>query len=143
MRRILVAVEDSPAGLAAGRTAIEIAADWSGEVRAVHVLSDGIVDVTLGTQGDAADVRARRDAGAWAVLRHVAALAGRAGVPTETLVLHGRPAASILEQAAAWPADCVVIGRVGTARLGRPYVGSVVHHVLEFSEVPVLVVPPP
>ena len=38
-RRILVAVDDSPAGLDAARVAVELAAGWGGEVRAGHGLA--------------------------------------------------------------------------------------------------------
>jgi len=143
MERILLAVEDSPAGLAAARAAVYVAASWSAQLRAVHVLVDGVLEGALEQRPGAVEVRGRRDAGAVAVLRHVAGLAERAGVTAETLALSGSPASCILEQARTWPADLVVIGRVGGGRLGQPYVGSEVRHVLEFATVPVLVVPPP
>ena len=144
MTNILVAVEDSAAGLAAAQVAVRVAADMSARLRAVHVLGDGDVERALrGGAPDAVALHARQEAGAGAVLHHVAALAAAADVPVETVVLRGRPASCILAQARDWPADVIVIGRVGGAKVGQPYVGSEVHHVLEFAEVPVLVVPPP
>ena len=143
VQHVLVAVEDSPAGIEAARVAVRMAGASGAELRAVHVLADGVLERALASRPDGTEVRRRRDAGAAAVLQHVAGLAHRAGVPVETVILHGRPAACVLDQARTWPADLVVIGRVGTANVGQPYVGSEVHHVLEFSDVPVLVVPPP
>jgi len=142
MKHILLAVDDSPAGLAAARVAVEAAAAWTGELRAVHVLVDGAVQRALESRGAAAGVRGRRDLGAHAVLQHVADLAERAGVRVETLALEGQPARRILEQAGDWPADLIVLGGAGRGRIGQPYVGAQVQHVLEFAEVPVLVVPP-
>ncbi len=66
----------------------------------------------------------------------------RAGITVETLALEGQPARRILEQADEWPADLIVLGGAGRGRIGEPYVGAQVQHVLEFAQVPVLVVPP-
>jgi nucleotide-binding universal stress UspA family protein len=142
MRRILLAVDDSPAGLAAARVAVDAAVAWAGELRAVHVLVDGDVQRALASRGGAAAVRGRRDLGAQAVLHRVSDLAVRAGITVETLALEGQPARRILEQADGWPADLIVLGGAGRGRIGEPYVGTQVQHVLEFARVPVLVVPP-
>jgi nucleotide-binding universal stress UspA family protein len=75
------------------------------------------------------------------VLGYVAGLAGRAGVAVEVLTLHGQPARAILDQASDWRADVIVLGRSGVRHVGQPFVGSQVLHVLEFAEVPVVVVP--
>lgn len=142
MKHILLAVDDTPAGLAAAAVAVELAAGEGGQLRAVHVLVDGAVEAALEREGSAAAVRGRRDLGARAVLRHVADLAGAAGVPVELRALRGEPARLILEEADAWPAHVIVLGGAGRGRWGEPYVGSAVRRVLEFAEVPVLVVPP-
>jgi len=142
MKHILLAVDDSPAGLAAAAVAVELAAGGGGQLRAVHVLADGAVEAALQHEGSAAAVRGRRDLGARAVLQHVADLAGAAGVPVELRALRGEPARLILEQAEDWPAHLVVLGGAGRGRFGEPYVGPAVRQVLEFAEVPVLVVPP-
>ena len=81
-------------------------------------------------------------AAAGTVLRYVATLADLARMPIETTQLAGEPAPAILEQARVWSADLIVIGRSGSLGVGQPYVGSQTRHVLEFAEVPVLVVPP-
>ncbi|MCU0301743.1 MAG: universal stress protein [Candidatus Nanopelagicales bacterium] len=131
MTRILVAVNDSPAGLAAARTAIRLARETSGQVRAVHAVAP-----RAGEAGG--DERARSS---MAVLDYVADLAQQAGVAVETATVPGAPARVILDQAAAWPADVIVLGRSGVRHVGQPFVGSQVLHVIEFAEVPVVVVP--
>lgn len=141
MMRILLAVNDSPAGLAAARAAIHFATQSGGQVRAVHVLNEpgagaGLRRGALRVEGDD-----RRMGGSASVLGYVAGLAERAGVVVEALTIHGQPARSILDQASAWPADVIVLGRSGVRHVGQPFVGSQVLHVLEFAEVPVVVVP--
>jgi len=142
MKQILLAVDDSPAGLAAARVAVELAAGWAGQIRAVHVLVDGVLEAALEQEASSAGVHGRRDLGAHAALKYVGDLAGRAGVPIETMALEGEPARRILEQAEAWPADLIVLGGAGRGLIGEPYVGSAVSRVLEFADAPVLVVPP-
>lgn len=142
--RLLVAADDSPAGLGAARTAVRLAASLGGVVRAVHVLGDGDLRRELEDRsgaGGPAGVRSRQGQGAVAVLRYVENLGASAGVPVETASLVGNPARCILGEAATWAADVIVLGRAGSGHVGEPYVGSQVRHVLEFAEVPVLVVP--
>jgi nucleotide-binding universal stress UspA family protein len=63
-------------------------------------------------------------------------------VPVTTSTLLGTPAARVLAEARAWHADLVVLGRSGQhRRSAAPGLGSQVRTVLEFTEVPVLVVP--
>jgi nucleotide-binding universal stress UspA family protein len=138
--RILLAVDDSPDGLAAARTAITLAASLAAQLRAVHVLVDGDLDRALAAV-HAGNVRARRNLGATAVLDHVARRAAQAGVDAETVSLAGEPARCILDEARTWVADLIVMGRSDFPGTGQPYVGGEVQHVLEFAEQPVLVVP--
>lgn len=129
MTRILLAVNDSPAGLAAARIAVRLAAETGGPVLAVNV-------VTHPHAGDDAASPASQ-----AVLGYVSDLGQRAGVTVETRMVAGIPATVILQEAAAWGADVIMLGRSGVRHVGQPFVGSQVLHVLEFSDVPVVVVP--
>jgi nucleotide-binding universal stress UspA family protein len=123
IERILVAVDDSAPALAAGAFAIELARSLAAEL---HV-------VTVAEAGRDPDV----------ILRHIGAAASAAGLsPTITAVSDGtHPFEALLAAAVAWRADLVVMGRSDTRRTGRPYVGSQTEHLLEFTEVPVVVVP--
>jgi nucleotide-binding universal stress UspA family protein len=140
VKRILLAVDDSPAGLAAARAAVELAAQTSARVRAIHVLADGQISRAL-HGSSAAATEERRAHQAAAVLHFVADLATRAAVELETASLTGEPAKVILDEAVRWPADLVVLGRAGDRHVGQPYIGSDVRRVLEFATHPVLVVP--
>jgi nucleotide-binding universal stress UspA family protein len=61
----------------------------------------------------------------------------------EIFQVEGTVATRVLEQARAWPADVVVLGRSREAGIGHPFIGSQARIVLELADVPVLVIPPP
>ena len=139
MTRILLAVNDSPAGVAAARTAIRFAHECQGQILAVHV-----VDVASRTDSHPAPRRQDSSAGeqaSRALLGYITNLATQSEVEIETTMLPGRPAEVILDRAAVWGADIIVLGRSGVRHVGQPFVGSQVLHVIEFADVPVLVVP--
>lgn len=122
MKRILAAVDDSLPALAAAAAAIDLATTGRAALHFVSVTEPGR-DVTR-------------------ALRHVADLAERAGVPAETTATDGGHAFEVLLRTArTWEADVIVMGRSDRRRPGVPYLGSQTEHLLEFTEIPVLVVP--
>lgn len=122
VRRILVAVDDSPPALAAADAAVELARSEGAELRFVTVREPG------------------RDPSS--ALRYVTGRARSAGLdPSETAIDGGQPFEILLREAKAWAADLIVIGRSDKRPPGTPYVGSQTEHLLEFATVPVLVVP--
>ena len=124
MNRILVAVDDSAPSLAAAAYAVALAADRDAQLNFVTVSEGG-----LGTVG---------------ILRHVARLAADAGVVARTTAIEGnRPYDVLLARATEWDADLIVMGRSDLRRPGQPYVGSQTEHLLEFTTIPVVVVPHP
>lgn len=155
MKRILLAVNDSPAGVAAARAAITFARECGGEVLAVHVAVDtpgpgrrrgAHAPGTHAGSGPAPGTGTGADADAGerasaALLGYIAQLAHESGVPIETRTLPGSPAQVIIDQAADWGPDVIMLGRSGVRHVGQPFVGSQVLHVVEFADVPVLVVP--
>lgn len=140
IERILVATDDSPAGLEAVRWAVELAGSYDAALRVLHVLADGEVTTALRPWAAHGLSERRLEAGQ-SLFRHVTALAASAGVSVETIELSGEPATRILEQARSWPADVVVIGRGEPRGAGGPWVGKETRMVLEFADQPVLVVP--
>ncbi|GAB2856326.1 universal stress protein [Nocardioides pacificus] len=139
--RILVAVDDSPAALGAVQVAVDLALLSGGRIRFVHVIGDGDLLRALSGIGHDAGLAAKREQAATSLLRHVAAVAGRAGVAAETARLTGEPAGSLLAAARDWDAHLIVMGLWDVRGAGRAYVGSVTRAVLEFSDVPVVVIP--
>jgi nucleotide-binding universal stress UspA family protein len=63
-----------------------------------------------------------------------------AGVDVETEVLQGPPAEAVLRVAGGRQADLIVMGTRGRGGLTSLLLGSVSHHVLAHSDVPVMVV---
>jgi nucleotide-binding universal stress UspA family protein len=138
---VLVGVDDSPVSLRALHAALQLCRAGGGVLRAVTVVTDGTLELAL--QAASAEPRGgerRRQAGGW-VLQHAARLASAADVVAETVQVEGEPGAAIIAETASWHADIVVVGRAELVGMGHPYVGLVTQHVLEFSDVPVLVVP--
>jgi nucleotide-binding universal stress UspA family protein len=142
IERIVVAVDDSPPGLAATRLALAMAARVGARVRLVHVMADSYVTSALQESGGPG-MAERRTAAVAALFRHVEGLARAAGVDAEPVERYGEPAQEILQEARRWPADLVVIGRGPEPGVGGPYVGRETRIVLEYAEQPVLVVPGP
>ena len=122
MDRILVAVDDSAPSLAAARFAIDLCRDRPAALRFAMAKEPG------------------RDVDA--VLHHVGMLATQVGIEASTTTCNGAaPFDALLAEARRWDADLIVMGRSDMRRPGRRYVGSQTEHVLEFTEIPVLVVP--
>ena len=125
LHKVFVAVDDSPAALAAARIAVDIAARTGAHLRFVHITSDGEIVRALASMGRDSELATRRNIAAESLLQHVAAEAERAGVRAEMTRLEGDPAALLLTEASNWGADLVVIGRSDVRGTGRPYVGTV------------------
>ena len=144
IERILLAVHDSPASMVATEAAIEMAARFQAKVCAVTVVVDhGVGERLTAALAQPATLARRREQAATSILAHVTRLAASHGVPVQTRVRYGEPAARVLEEAHSWPADLLVMGHARRRGAGQPYVGPQTQHVLEFAEQPVLVVPVP
>jgi len=144
IRTILVAVDDSTAAFRAAATAVDLAAALGARLVAVSVVDGADVRAPVGPAarvGPTADDAAAGLATASAVQRHVRRLAERAGVEVDLRTVHGRVAEEVLDQARGVGADLVVVGRVDRPGVRIAHVGRTAEQVLEFSEVPVLVVP--
>lgn len=142
--KVLGAVDDSPAGLAASRLAVDVARAYRARLLVVTVVSDGLLEAEIGAGPAGPGLHERRVTSGLAFLRHVARDAERAGVPIELRELESDDVGTaVLDEARAWGADLVVIGRSRRRHAGDPYIGGDARQVLEFAEQPVLVAPPP
>jgi universal stress protein E len=68
-------------------------------------------------------------------------LSAHARHPVTTDVASDEPARAILVAAATLPADCVVVGHHDPSTIGQTMLGSMAHHVVQFTAGDVLVVP--
>lgn len=133
--RLLVATDGSPAAMAATRSAVALASSCGAALKVVTVV----------TEDDGAAPLARGRADMERSLVHASRLAREAGVPATADVLdgHARDAyEAILAASVAWDADFIFVGRTGRHGPGRAMMGSQAEHLLEFSDIPVVVVPP-
>lgn len=129
MKRVLIAIDDSAASFAAARTAARLVLGSEAQLRLLTVVDGGAADAAVRAQP---------------LLDHVAGEVAAAGVPRasiDTVVRRGEPFRRILDEAAAWSADLIVMAVSNRHGLRSPYVGSETEHVLEFTDRPVLVVP--
>ncbi len=142
IRRVLVAVDDSPAALRAVRVAVDLATGWHAQLRLVAVAADHTLETLLDTDDDDG-VSERVEQAGHALLRHLTDAARSQGVDVDAVQLGGEPFRQILDQAQSWNADLIVVGRSERRGPSSPYLGSVTAQVLEFADCPVLVVPRP
>lgn len=143
--RILVAVDGSPTSLRAGSLAIDFAASWGAQIRAVAVLGEDRAErlVDEGRPGTT-PARERRRAALEDAVEHLVRAGKDAGVPVEPAVRvrpRAQPYEVILDEAERWHADMLIVGRGSHRGLGRALLGSQTEHVLEFATLPVIVVP--
>ena len=139
--RILVPTDGSSAARAAEGIAIGLARAFHGRVRFVVVLDTErtVADLTMGTDRDVtADVERLRPV-AQQVLDDVTRVAAEAGVPSEADLLDGDVVDRVLEDAAAWHADAIVIGTHARPHSFFPTLGSKTHELLRRATLPVLV----
>ncbi len=141
--RILVAVDDSPAGQAALDEAIRLTKNQNARLRIIHVLQSVASDGDEMSEGamDAALAR-----GARFILDHAAARVCEAGIPAvPALIEEGRGPISgaIIADARQWNAHLIVMGTSGPHRLGNRTLGSVAEGVIHAAPVPVLLVRQP
>jgi nucleotide-binding universal stress UspA family protein len=141
IQRVLVAVDDSPAALRAARFATDLAAGWHAHLRLVAVAADHALGSLLDTTVPEGRAAERVERAGHALLQHLAHAARVEGIEVDSVLLGGEPFRQILEQAHAWNADLIVMGRSDRHGPSSPYLGSVTAHVLEFADCPVLVIP--
>lgn len=135
-RRVLVAVDGSVASLKAARFAVDFAVSCSARVRIIAVADENAV-------GEAQS-RERREAQLQDTLDYVRRLGSGAGLEIDAVLRHRaatEPYELILEEADQWTADLLFVGRRSHRGLGRALLGSQAEHVLEFAQLPVVVIP--
>ncbi|MDZ4091840.1 MAG: universal stress protein [Arthrobacter sp.] len=137
---ILVAVNDSRAAFRAAEVAVDYARRLGASLKVVTVRDPGALVKHPGSIDPAALAR-HGDLAAEAAFRHVAALAAAAGVEASFTQRSGRVAAEILAEAREVKAALIVVALVDRPGSAAPYIGSHTLRVLEFSGVPVMVVP--
>jgi nucleotide-binding universal stress UspA family protein len=140
--RILVAIDGSESA----SLAIDLVADvaWPGgtTIRVVEAIETGAAlfaswpGLAL-VQAD--EIEARLRLGANATVLEAQVPLTRPGLAVESAVLHGRPAAAIVDDARRMAADLIVVGSRGHGTIEAMLLGSVSAEVIDHAMTPVLV----
>jgi len=143
--RILAGIDGSPEAEHALAHAITLAKATSATLIIAHVVDMGWLPVAEELAIHVEQVsRARRSHGE-ALLAAAVAVAHRGGVEAQSsLIETGTPlrhaAEALVDEAASWRPDVIVLGARGSGGMGRPLLGSVADAVARRSAIPVLLV---
>ena len=143
-KRILVPVDGSDTSTRALVAALQLARESEGSVRIVHVIEELAQIIAYdpygGYPGDLAKVM--RDSGQ-KVLADALAVAQSAGVPADEHLIEAggkRLAEAVLQEAAGYQADLIVVGTHGRRGIGRVLLGSGAEQIVRQAPLPVLVI---
>src|SRR5690606_13166342 len=140
-QQILVPVDGSENAAAALRSAISLARAFRDTIVALHVVPDL---ETPGTKRffDKKAIEAFQQKQFDDAIAPSLQTLQMSGVPFSTKMRIGSPREQILEEAAARPYRCIVMGSRGYSPFVASVLGSVSQGVLHRSKIPVVVVPP-
>jgi nucleotide-binding universal stress UspA family protein len=145
VRRVLVAIDDSPNAQRALETAVDLAKGMKAELRIAHVVHIPTLFWSMGVPGSAVPTdRIEEDAeeAARTLLDKAVKFAEDAGVsdPKEELVTDlVSPAQGVVQLAERDGADVVVLGTRGNGGFKKLLLGSVANSVLHYADCSVLV----
>lgn len=146
-KRILVAVDGSPASSAGLKAAIDLASEQAASIVALHVIDDSVLPVSFEgvvyppTYVDSYFAAQERHGNKLVERAAVAAL--RRNVKLEPVVVrsHGHTVADVIvAQARKRKADAIVMGTHGRRGLARVLMGSDAEEVVRIATVPVVLV---
>jgi nucleotide-binding universal stress UspA family protein len=141
-RRILVALDSSPHAEKALAEAIDLARTSNGTLTVMTVVPQLSAWALLGASEaplDLAQLNGQMERACQSMLG-AAVETVPDDVLVRTVVKHGAAGAAIVDEASAGDYDLVVMGSRGRGELRSLVLGSVSHHVLQTSPIPVLVV---
>jgi nucleotide-binding universal stress UspA family protein len=144
-QRILVPIDGSPTAARGLDEAIALARLTGGELRLVHVVDELAFSSGVGAypaySADAMPLLRQAGEEILAKARERAEAAGVARVDTVLFESFAqRVSEYVVEQAAAWPAELIVIGTHGRRGVGRLLLGSDAERIVRSAPVPVLLV---
>jgi nucleotide-binding universal stress UspA family protein len=140
MRRILVAIDGSPASQEAALIALNYAEHLGRRVTFVHVLPGRVAEET-GVAPEFAAFEHACEQYTEELLKETCSSARGRTWSADTLVAHGEPVAVLTALARAEDVDMVIVGARARGSLARMLLGSVSAELLSRCSKPVLVVP--
>jgi nucleotide-binding universal stress UspA family protein len=146
-QRILVPIDGSSTSSQGLDEAIRLAKLTQGRLRLMHVIDELSFALAMDAYaGYTGDWLAQLRAAGSKLLEEARAKAAAAGVEAECLLcdtFRGAVAERVVSDAAAWPADLIVLGTHGRRGLGRMVMGSSAELIVRHATVPVLLVRAP
>lgn len=141
-KKILVAVDGSRYSLDAVCLAARLARFHGDELGIFHVVDEALMDHSSRfSEKDRAAVREELRKDAQAFVGDMVCTAHQEAVATpEILIREGIPHEIIIDEASRWGADLIVPGKLGRRGISHILLGSVAERVIEFADLPVLVV---
>ena len=129
--KILLAIDDSQCSEAATQTIVQQMRPERAEVRVLHVVEPIwlAVDYEL---GEVRQIEAAREEGlkrGKELVEHIKSLVAKAGFTVTTAIEEGDPRFAIVDYAAQWKADLLVVGSHGRKGLDRLLIGSVAEYL--------------
>lgn len=141
MKKILIAVDDSPFAQRAANLGIELAREVNAEVAFVHVFD--ATATPAGAWGLPADrISAMSELEGKRLLKNFCEGLSAPGSQIREFLESGSPATSIVAVAKKWHADLLVMGSHGRGKVEGILMGSVSQDVLRHAPCPILVAPP-
>jgi len=142
--RILVPVDGSPTSNQGLDEAIQLAKLTGARLRLVHAVDELSFAMQADAMGSYAGelIDVVRQAGE-ATLQQAKARVEAAGIAVDSVMrdsFGGRVYELVVDEAAQWPADLIVLGSHGRRGIGRALMGSDAEQIARLSTVPVLLV---
>ena len=146
-QRILVPIDGSATSHRGLAEAIALARVTGGRLHLLHVVDElSFAMAADGFSGLSVDLLTLLREGGAKILATAVAEVEAAGLPVDGVLkdsLAGRVSDLVLDEAATWPADLIVIGTHGRRGAGRLFMGSDAEQVLRQASAPVLLVRQP
>lgn len=145
-QKILVPIDGSPTSQRGLNEAIALAKDQGAELRIVHVVNEWLVVSPDASGANLGDVVQQMLTAGQALLNDADALARRAGVNANTVLVEeigAQAGACILKHATEWPAELIVCGTHGRRGMRRLLLGSDAEHIVRNATMPVLLLRSP
>ncbi len=139
--RILIPVDGSKFSLKAVRLAKQLAEIQGSELLLLHVLDTAVLDqLCRFDYKPHNEVHADVEGSARAFLDDMSQEISQSGVSVSITIKEGTPHEVIIDEAVSWGADLIVMGKLGKRGVSRILLGSVAERVIEFANLPVLLV---
>ena len=139
--RILIPVDGSKFSLKAVRLAKQLAEIQGSELLLLHVLDTAVLDqLSRFNYKPHDEVRSDMEGSARAFLEDMSLEISQSNVPVSITIKEGTPHEVIIDEAVSWGADLIVMGKLGKRGVSRILLGSVAERVIEFANLPVLLV---